>query len=639
MSLIDTDNQDDDESVTSNPATTTPRRALVGALFDAANRAALEAALAGNVPNVIVVETSAADLAKIVARELSSSIRQARVVSIVASKKNGDADCIEQMLTTLGSGCHFLVVTHDPVGLLPGLVKVAADITLRLPRPDGAVMRSAVARLTGKAPPASMRQLDLGRLDADGLLAALRPGSSAAQCLGRLKKFSATVPARSAAAQGPRIEDLPLVEPVRSWADGLIEQLRDVETGAAPAQSLRHAVLEGPPGTGKTLVAHAISSSSGWPLHVTSVGEWFATSDGNLGGVSRACRTFFDGLLAEERAIGFIDEIDALPSRAALKPEDLQWWSTCITLVLGEIDRVRRSGKPIQLVAATNFYSHLDRALVRPERLERQVSVHPPRTEAELAAVFRYHLQGALDEETISIVARLCADATPASIGSTVEAARAVARKASRGMIREDLITAALPIDMRPPHELRQVAIHEAGHVVAAHVLGFSVASVSIMASGPAGGVTRMQDLPAAPDRKELEGLVMVHLGGRAADLVVGQGANAGAAEDLATATNMISDGICRFGLFGTLTQLDPAGSDLAEMIEGHLNRLLRRTVALIKPNAMVVTALADALLAGRILDQTQINQIVEASLQQLARQKNATKTVSKVKLAEKPHG
>jgi cell division protease FtsH len=637
---LDADDRDDNQAP-NNPSAVTPRRVLVEALLDAAGPIALDAALAGDVPVVIIVEACSADLAKLVSHELSHGRRQARVVAVTATKKNGDDECIEQMLTSLSSRVHFVVVTQDPAALLPGLVRIAADLVIRLPRPDAAIMRRAIARLTGKTPASSLRNLALEKVDVPGLLTVLRPGSTPGQCLVRLKSLCATVLTSAGTTTGPTIEELPLVDPVRNWADELLAQMRGIDAGEVPPTSLRHAVLEGPPGTGKTLIAHALSRSSGWPMHATSIGDWFATSDGNLGGVSRACRAFFDSLLSQEKAIGFIDEIDALPDRSQLAPKDLQWWGTCITLVLSEIDRVRRSGKPILLVAATNFYGRLDRALTRHERMEQQVRVYPPRTEAEIGAVFRYHLNGALDENTISTVARLCVGTTPAAISSTVEEARAIARKGRRPLIPEDLIAAACPIDRRPPAELRKIAIHEAGHVVVAHLLGFSTASVSIIASGPMGGVTRMRDLPSAPDRSELEALVMMHLGGRAADIAVGKGAHAGAAEDLETVTHLISQGICRLGLYGTLTQLDAASSDLATEIEGHLKRLLQRTIGLIKANAMVVTALADALLARRILNESEISQILEASLEQLARRKRVSKSKSVIdaNLGERRNG
>ncbi len=407
------DDDDHDDDTPETAPTLTPSRALVDAILEATGRARLNAALARDMPAVIIIETGTPDLARLVARELASP-RRTRIKTVTEVKKNAEAELTDQMLTTLGGGTHMVILSHDLVGMVPSVVRAAADLVLHLPRIDQAIMRRAIVRLTGQAPGPAVRRIPVETLELAALLSALRPNSSAAQCVERLKRSAKSALPPSPPSDSPKIEELPLSAPVKDWASNVLDQLQGIDAGDVPNGSLRYAVLEGPPGTGKTLIAKALARSAGWTLHATSIGEWFATSDGNLGGVSRACRAFFDGLLSQEKAIGFIDELDALPSRAALAPEDLQWWGTCITLVLSEIDRVRRSGRSILLVAATNYFSRLDQALVRPERLECRVPVYPPRTEPEIAAVFRYHLKGDVDDEAILTVARLSVGASPA---------------------------------------------------------------------------------------------------------------------------------------------------------------------------------------------------------------------------------
>ncbi|KFL30300.1 hypothetical protein JP75_17200, partial [Devosia riboflavina] len=100
-----------------------------------------------------------------------------------------------------------------------------------------------------------------------------------------------------------------------------------------------------------------------------------------------------DEVLVNEPAIGFMDELDALPNRATLDNRGRDWWTPLINLFLTEIDRVRKSGKKVLLLGATNYYDRLDGALIRPGRLQQRVSVLPPRTEAESSnrlAVKRY---------------------------------------------------------------------------------------------------------------------------------------------------------------------------------------------------------------------------------------------------------
>lgn len=100
--------------------------------------------------------------------------------------------------------------------------------------------------------------------------------------------------------------------------------------------------------------------------------------------------------------------------------------------------------------------------------------------------------------------------ATPATIQSWVSTARSRARLAGRGLELGDILAAIVPEDTRSAEELQATAVHEAGHAVVAEVLGIGVRSVSIVASGFAGGVTQTKPPPATLNRAELEDLVTV---------------------------------------------------------------------------------------------------------------------------------
>ena len=59
----------------------------------------------------------------------------------------------------------------------------------------------------------------------------------------------------------------------------------------------------------------------GVPLHATSVGDWFARSDGALGGVVQRFQAVWDAAMVDARAGGallLIDEVDSIPDRATL---------------------------------------------------------------------------------------------------------------------------------------------------------------------------------------------------------------------------------------------------------------------------------------------------------------------------------
>src|SRR5690606_16597399 len=183
-------------------------------------------------------------------------------------------------------------------------------------------------------------------------------------------------------------------------------------------------------------------------------------------------------------------ELDALPSRAALRQEDLQWWSTVINLMLTQVDRLRASGKKVLLLAATNYYDRLDTALVRPGRIEQRVELTPPRTEAEIEAIFEHYVGSEIGNADLATITPFAMGSTPAAIAGWVRAARAAARREGRALEFRDLVDAVVPPDTRTLEEIKAVAVHEAGHTVVARLLDIEVDSVSIVSQGITGGVT-----------------------------------------------------------------------------------------------------------------------------------------------------
>src|SRR5690606_13412643 len=158
----------------------------------------------------------------------------------------------------------------------------------------------------GTRPPA-LKAADINGLDFDELELALRDGSNASDCVRRLRKAGGAV-SGSGVMAGPGLHDLPLGQDVRIWSHDLLDQMGQVDAGIMAPGDLIFPVLEGPPGTGKTLLASALARSAGWNFVSTSVGSWFANSDGHLGAVVKAATAFIDEVLSKERTVGLIDE-------------------------------------------------------------------------------------------------------------------------------------------------------------------------------------------------------------------------------------------------------------------------------------------------------------------------------------------
>lgn len=266
----------------------------------------------------------------------------------------------------------------------------------------------------------------------------------------------------------PLLPELPPTETVRIWTGQAPGDLAAVKAGSMPPDNLVFAMLEGVPGTGKTLIAESLARTAGWAFVPSSVGVWFASGDGALGGVAKNLKSFIDQVLSSEPAIGFMDELDALPNRATMDNRGRDWWTPVINLFLTEIDRLRRSGRKVLLVGATNYYDRLDAALIRPGRLQQRVAVMAPQTEDEVIALMRYYLGGDLADTDLHTLARVGHGATPAMVEGWLKQARAAARSQSRPLEPGNILAQMAPEDDRSPTDIRAIALHEIGHALVA---------------------------------------------------------------------------------------------------------------------------------------------------------------------------
>lgn len=508
----------------------------------------------------------------------------------------------EEELGYLRQGRSVLYISQDPDTVLHDAVLAAADVTIAVPGMSPALLRKLIRRVTGtvaRGVTAAMADLAL-----PVILSVVRPERSARQCVANLERALSRRPEPQQSSV-PLLSELPLTQAIRTWSDQLLADLAAIEAGALRPDQVVFGLLEGPPGTGKTLIAESLARTAGWTFVPSSIGAWFASGDGALGGVSKNLKSFMDEVLVNEPAIGFMDELDALPNRATMDNRGRDWWTPLINLFLTEIDRVRTSGRKVLLLGATNYYDRLDSALIRPGRLQQRVSVLPPRSEAEVVAVLRYYLKTDLADIDLSRFARVGRDATPAMIEGWVKEARSFARSHNRPLEAGDILAQMVPSDSRSPDDIRSVAIHEMGHAVVAHRLGQMVESVSIIADAETGGRTCTRLASTVPTWKGLLDIVTVTLAGRAADIVLGTGPNAGAEADLASATAMILSAYERQGLRDTLVfapalGIRPAGTFAA--VNAELRRQLKRAIGLVEADRNILLELAQRLIVEKVL-------------------------------------
>jgi len=148
---------------------------------------------------------------------------------------------------------------------------------------------------------------------------------------------------------------------------------------AAGADPPTGVLLHGPPGTGKTLLARAIAGESGVNFIQVAGPELL---DRYVGESEKAVRDLFDRARQAAPAIVFFDEIDAVATdRDAAGGDGSGVGERVVSQLLTELDRA--SDNPnLVVLAATNRRDALDRALLRPGRLETHVEVPEPDREA-----------------------------------------------------------------------------------------------------------------------------------------------------------------------------------------------------------------------------------------------------------------
>ena len=328
--------------------------------------------------------------------------------------------------------------------------------------------------------------------------------------------------------------------------------------GATPPRGV---LMIGPPGTGKTLIARAVAGEAEVPFFSVA-GSSFVELFVGVG--AARVRDLFTEARKRAPVIIFIDELDAIGQRragsGAVVSNDER--EQTLNQLLTEMDGFDPT-EGIVVLAATNRPEVLDPALLRPGRFDRQITIPLPNL-TERRAILAVHCRGKkLDPGVdLQVVARGTPGFSGADLANLVNEAAINAVRDGREVItaadfdnaRDRIILGRREgSNVLLPEEKQAVAVHEAGHALVAALSprGDPVAKVTILPAGQALGVT--QQLPLVErhlySEDYLTQTLAVRLGGRAAELVeFGQGST-GAANDLASATDLAVKMVREFGL------------------------------------------------------------------------------------------
>ena len=341
----------------------------------------------------------------------------------------------------------------------------------------------------------------------------------------------------------------------------IIDFLHNPQKYAAIGAKLpKGALLVGSPGTGKTLLAKAVAGEAKVPFFSISGSDFVEMFVGV--GASRV-RDLFQQAAKVAPAIVFIDEIDAIgrtrDSRFGGNDEREQ----TLNQLLAELDGFD-SSKGVVILAATNRPEILDKALLRPGRFDRRITVDRPNLAGRYQTL-RVHTKNIKLAEDVDLnkIAQATAGAVGADLANLVnEAALRAVRMGRKAVNQEDLLASFEVViagtekkgTVLTDMEKRMVSYHEVGHALVAalqkHTQPVSKITIVPHTSGALGYTLQMpEEEKFLSSKEELITELETLLGGRAAEMVVFGSMTTGAANDIERATELARRMITQYGM------------------------------------------------------------------------------------------
>ena len=353
----------------------------------------------------------------------------------------------------------------------------------------------------------------------------------------------------------------------------LKEPKKFIEMGAKIPKGV---LLYGKPGTGKTLIAKAIAGEAGVPF-ISMSGSEFIEMFAGLG-ASRV-RKLFERARKLSPCIVFIDEIDAIGARRTSNSGAETENNQTLNQLLVEMDGFS-SEETIIVLAATNRPEMLDKALLRPGRFDRQITIPVPDLKGRLE-ILKIHAEDKKisDDVNLESIAEDTAGFTGAELANILNEAAIIAtinkhEEIENSDIEEAVkkVTVGLEKKTRVYSEKdkKLTAYHEAGHAVVSRYLPTQtdVKEVSIIPRGVAGGYTmyKSDEDKYYISKTEMKEKLVALLGGRAAEKLVLDDISTGASNDIEVATKIAREMVTKYGMSDNLGPIDFQGKEQNDM-------------------------------------------------------------------------
>lgn len=325
------------------------------------------------------------------------------------------------------------------------------------------------------------------------------------------------------------------------------------------------ALLVGPPGTGKTLLAKAVAGEAKVPFFTISGSEFVEMFVGM--GAARV-RDLFQQAQEKAPCIVFIDEIDAIGKKrgdgAGIGGNDER--EQTLNQLLAEMDGFD-SSKGVVILAATNRPEVLDKALLRPGRLDRRIPLELPDLQGR-EAILKVHIKKLKVEDHIDFkaIARATSGASGADLANITNEAALRAVKYKRTKVTQEDFEESIETVIAgykrkgaiiSKEEKLIIAYHEIGHALVAAMQKHSapVHKITIIprTSGALGYTMQVEEEEHfLLSKEEAFNKLVTYTGGRAAEELIFKSITSGASNDIEQVTKLARAMITRFGMSDT---------------------------------------------------------------------------------------
>ncbi|KAI0099284.1 ATP-dependent metallopeptidase HflB [Nemania sp. FL0031] len=433
--------------------------------------------------------------------------------------------------------------------------------------------------------------------------------------------------------QKARFSDVHGADEAKEELQDMVDFLRNPEKYSQLGGKLPKGILlVGPPGTGKTLLARAVAGEAGVPFFYMSGSEF---DEVYVGVGAKRVRELFAAAKAKSPSIVFIDELDAIGGRRNAR--DAAYVKQTLNQLLTELDGFDQSANVI-IIGATNFPELLDKALTRPGRFDRHVTVDLPDVRGRLA-ILQHHAKKIKAENDVDLkaIAQTTSGLSGAELENIVNQAAVHASKNKAKSVgkmdfdwaKDKVILGAERKSMViSAKEKEMTAYHEAGHALVNLLTKGSSSTlykVTVLARGPTLGHTaslpEMDKYSYTVDNFLAQ--IDIALGGKLAEEIV-YGPNqvtSGASSDLTAATRTAFRMVASLGMSSKLgnmeygSRYETLSSETKALVEAEVQRTVNeayeRARKLLMDHRKELDLLAKALVDYETLNKEEVEKVI----------------------------